>query len=225
MKLITLGDFIDVYSKIKQRGLSFILSKLTVNKNKRSISAFNKSNKETSNFWIIPYFNKRINTLVSGDSNVNFETFLVNKHLKDRVNLKLLSIGSGKCIHEIRLSKYHQFEKVVCLDINQENLDYAKRICKEENINNIEFICLDIKQFEFKENYFDIVLFSSSLHHFENVEELIKTKIKPTIKTKGLLVIYEFVGSKRLQFPKYQMKAINDALKLIPKLYRKRYKT
>ena len=44
------------------------------------------------------------------------------------------------------------------------------------------------------------------------------------LKPNGLLIINEYVGPSRLQFPKHQIKAINKALMLIPKPYRKRYK-
>lgn len=45
------------------------------------------------------------------------------------------------------------------------------------------------------------------------------------MKKNGLLIIDEYVGPNRLQYPKKQIQAINNSLQLIPKKYRKIYKT
>lgn len=89
----------------------------------------------------------------------------------------------------------------------------------------VKFICTDIDHFDFQDNKYDIVLFNSSLHHFQEVEKLLNQKIKPTLKNEGYLVINEFVGATRLQFPDHQIKAIRKAVLLIDKPYRRRFKT
>ncbi len=62
------------------------------------------------------------------------------------------------------------------------------------------------------------------MHHFRHIEALLANQIKPLLKNDGFLIIDEFVGPTRLQFPKHQIKAINEAFQLIPKPFRKRYK-
>jgi hypothetical protein len=69
------------------------------------------------------------------------------------------------------------------------------------------------------------VLFNSSLHHFDNVEALLSEKVKFTLKPKGNLIINQFVGAKRHQLSKPQLLESIKSLKIIPKKYRKRFKT
>jgi len=55
MRLITLDDIIETYTKFRQRGLPFIASKLNVNTLKRTKSAFNEIDIPAANWWIIPF--------------------------------------------------------------------------------------------------------------------------------------------------------------------------
>lgn len=69
--------------------------------------------------------------------------------------------------------------------------------------------------------FFDIEKLRSSLHHFKNLESLLKKKVATWLKKGGYLIINEYVGPDRLQYPKKQLLEINQALKTIPKKYRK----
>ena len=62
-----------------------------------------------------------------------------------------------------------------------------------------------------------------SLHHIKNVEHYLSKKVKFTLKNNGHLIINEYVGPDRLQFQKKQIIKIKEAIKLTPKIYRKRY--
>lgn len=225
MRLITIDDFIDIYGKLKQRGLNFIVSKFSFNKVRRTKSAFNKVNIDASNWWEIPKINQRWNELITTDKNTEYEEFVVENFLNNKHSLKMLSIGSGICSHELKFATYKNFDDILCLDISDNLLNKAKKNAEKQNLNNITFKAQNIYDFEFPENYYDIVLFHASLHHFKNIDHLIGTLVNKTLKENGKLIINEFVGANRLQFPKHQLKAINSALKIIPKKFRKRYKS
>ncbi|WP_405207837.1 class I SAM-dependent methyltransferase [Aquimarina sp. LLG6339-5] len=224
MRLVTLDDFIETYTKFRQRGLSFITSKLNINSIKRTKSAFNELDIQSSNWWIIPKIQERWNELITGDSKIEYEDFVMNKFLSNSKDLKMLSLGSGICSHELTFASYKNFNEIVCIDINEVLFDAAKKSASERKLDNISFNIQDLYSYDFPENYFDIVFFHASLHHFKNIEELVGQKIKKTLKTDGKLIINEFVGPNRLQFPKHQITATNSAIKLIPKPYRKRFK-
>ncbi len=224
-RFLTVDDFLDAFLKSKQRGLPFLVSKFTFSKKNRTVSAFNKTADLSSNWWIIPYVTQRWNLLITGNKSVNYKDFLVQEILKNKKELTLLSLGTGTCNNEIELAKHKVFSKITCVDLSEYRLSQAKKKAVEEGISKLEFICSDIEDYHFPENHFDVVLFNSSLHHFKNVEKLLSTKIKRCLKDSGILVINEYVGPTRLQFPKSQLKEINVALKLIPKKYRRRYKT
>ena len=54
MRLITIDDIIDTYTKLNQRGISFIISKFNFNEVKRAKTAFNHEEIQSSNWWIVP---------------------------------------------------------------------------------------------------------------------------------------------------------------------------
>ena len=222
MKLITLDDFIDTYFKAIQRGSKFFFSKFTFNKEVRTKSAFDNSSFISSNFWSIPKVVERWNFLISGDKNVDYISFITDDFLKDKTNLRLLSLGSGICNPEIELAKNNTiFKEVVCLDI----ADNLLQIAAKNGVTNIKFIAKNIDDFEFNKNDFDVIFFKASLHHFDKIESLLSGRVQKVLKPDGLLIINEFVGTTRHQFSKTQITAINEALKSIPKKFRTQFKS
>ena len=100
-RLITSDDLIDTYAKLNQRGLKFILSKFNIKGTERTRSAFNEEAFDSSNYWIIPAVRRRWNRIISGNENISYEHYVVEKYLKGKSGLKFLSLGSGICSHEL----------------------------------------------------------------------------------------------------------------------------
>lgn len=226
MRLITIDDFLDTYFKIIQRGKGFFLSKFTFKNEKRTQSAFNDSSFQSSNFWSIPKVQERWNLLTTCEKNKDFITYLATDFLKDKQNLRLLSIGSGISNRELELASYTTiFKEIICIDIAENLLKKAAETAKKKNLNNIKFIAKNINNLELSNNEFDIVFFKASLHHFNNIDEFLSKKIKTILKPNGYLIINEFVGATRHQFSKNQINAINKGLQLIPKKYKTRFKS
>ncbi|MCP4971865.1 MAG: class I SAM-dependent methyltransferase [Arcobacter sp.] len=223
-RIITIDDILDSYGKLKQRGLSFIVSKFSLNKVKRTKSAFNEEKIDSANWWIIPKVQERWNKLITDNEATEYEEFVVNSYLKEDQNLRMLSIGSGICQHELEFATYNNFEEILCLDISDIPLKKAEEIAFKNNLKNIIFEVQNVYNYEFPKNYYDIVIFNASLHHFKFIDNLLGNLVRSTLKENGKLIINEFVGSNRLQFPKHQLKAINSALELIPKKFKKRFK-
>ncbi|GAA3569952.1 class I SAM-dependent methyltransferase [Snuella lapsa] len=222
-RLVTIDDIIDTYIKLRLRGSSFILSKFSFNNLKRTKSAFNDTNIKSANWSIIPMVHKRWNTLITGNPKCSYEEFVVKNFLDSSTKIKMLSIGSGVCKHELKFASFKNFEEILCIDISEALLNQAKQTAKQNNLKNITFKAGNIYDHKFKENYFDIVFFHASLHHFKDIETLLGDKLKSALKKNGKLIINEYTGPNRLQFPKHQIKYINRALKLIPKKFRRRY--
>ncbi len=225
MRIITVDDLVDIYNKTKQRGIQFIVSKLNFSSIKRTKSAFDELNIQSANWWIIPKLHKRWNRLITDNETIEYKKFTVDNFLSNNKKLKMLSIGSGDCMQELEFASYENFEKILCIDITDKLLDNARKIAKTKELKNIIFKTQNIYDYEFFENEFDVVFFHASLHHFKNIEDFLSNKVKKTLKKNGTLIINEFVGANRLQFPKHQIKSINEALKLIPRKYRKRFKS
>ena len=225
MPLITKDDIIETYAKLRQRGLGFILKKLNLSGRDRTLGAFDETAVSSANWWIVPRVLERWNKLQTGDENVNYKQYLMKEHFANRDKLRMVSFGSGNCNHELELAGYEQFSEVICVDIARNRLDEAALVARDKGIRNVQFLCKDINEFDFQKEEYDLVHFNQSLHHFENVEELLSLKIKPSLKSDGILLINEFVGPNRIQYPPEQIKAIREAVKLIDKEYRTRFKT
>jgi len=224
-RIITIDDIVDLLHKLKQRGIGFILSKFNVIGIERTKKSFSQSEYISSDWWIIPKVKQRWNKLITGNSEICYEKYLVDNFLINKNKLKLVSLGSGNCSHEIELAKKSVFSEIICVDISKKRLQEAESIAKRLNLKNINFICADANNYPLKKDFFDIVFFHQSLHHFNNINFFIGNKIKECLKKDGLLVVNEYVGANRLQYPKFQIKKMNEALKLIPKKYRFRYKS
>lgn len=226
MRLITYDDVFDIYYRLNLKGWGFLRSKLSFNKLIRTYSSFNSDESHTSNWWNIPAVRIRWNRIITGNPEKNYVDYVFEKYLKEKQNLKLLSPGCGVCSNELKFAGFPSFGKITCIDLADKPLYTAKRIAKQEGLNQMEFLKGDVNEMDFPGNYYDVVLFNSSLHHFKNVENLLLNRISKTLKDDGLLVINEYVGPDRLQWSKSQLKIVNELLQnSIPEKYKRRYKS
>lgn len=226
MRLITSDDLIETYSKLRQKGVSFLLSKFNPNALKRTESSFNQWEHTGAYWWMIPAVRRRYNKLISGNEDEVFEDYFARKHLAGKSGLKMLSLGTGTCSHEMRFAKMPGlFAEIKCMDIASTVLEKAEQEATAQGISNMLFEVGNVNEVLLPDNYYDIVMFHSSLHHFRNIDDLLRNKVKHTLKKEGLLLVNEYVGASRLQFPSQQVQAMNEALKLIPVSHRRRFKT
>ena len=220
MRIITKDDFKDILIKGTQKGWPFILSKFHFSGERRTKTAFGKTIGKGVNWWQIPYIHRRWNTIISGDPDRDYLD-IITEFFKGKSRMSLISLGSGRCEAEIKLAKTNMFKEITCIELSKTLTDKAKKSIDKEGLENIRVICENIYDYNFKENEYDVVFFNSSLHHFKNLESLLKKKVATWLKKEGYLIINEYVGPDRLQYPKRQLKKINQALKNIPKKYRK----
>lgn len=223
--MIKKDDFVDIYIKLRQRGLGFLTSKLNLKESERTKSAFNDDELFAAHWWIIPKIKERWNKKITGDIHKSYEDYLVEQHFSGREDLKLLSLGSGVCSHELILAETGLFSNIVCVDIAEKLLLKAEKIAQQKQLNNIKFVAEDLYDLNFDEHSFDVVFFHASLHHFKNVESLLSDKLMKLLKPGGYIVINEYVGANRMQYPKHQVEAINACIATIPKKWRARYRS
>lgn len=215
-RLFTRDDVIDVYQKWRQRGLPFLLSKLNLNARSRTKSAFDNTAEGRANWWIVPKVRQRWNEKITGDPSLIYESYVYEKYLKNRHSLRMLSIGSGICSHEINFARQGIFHEIICVDIAENLLRKAKKTAIKEGLDNMQFVSESIFDLEFKENHFDMVLFHASLHHFPQIDHFLMQTIRPWLKSGGWIIINEYVGANRMQYPRHQIDAINRGLEAIP---------
>ncbi len=226
MRWITTDDFIETWTKVFQKGSAFWISRFHPDPLKRTKGTFDEAAQESGSYWwMIPAVRKRINARITGSEEELYETYCCKKYFAGKKNLKMLSLGTGTCTHEIRFAQSGLFAEVKCIDLSENVLKAAQQNAENLGLQNMLFETANVNEIALPEAHYDAVLFHSSLHHFENVAALLRDKIAPALKKDGLLIIHEFTGANRLQFPKHQIAGINKTLCTIPNAFRKRYKS
>ena len=200
--LISIGDFLDIYFKLRALGFSAILQRLTPSNSKNRIkkSWDLASSKSASNWWSVPLIQKRWNKIISGDENIEYPEYLVKKYLNEKNNLILLSPGCGSGSKELKFARFNNFKLIEAFDLSPKRIALAKDNLKNRGIKNVSFTVSDIMSFNFESNKYDVVLFDSSLHHVKELN-FVLTQVYGCLKDDGILVINEYIGPSRLRQP------------------------
>jgi len=219
---ISAGDFIDLYYKVKQHGYFALLSKLHLTNRARTVSKWNLIT-PGSDFWIIPAIRNRWNKKCTGDPNLEYEDYVVSKYFNQAKGLRVLSVGCGTGSRERKFARYSNFERIEGIDLAASQVEEAKQLAISQNLDNIFYFTGDFSAHSFESDAYDLILFNSSLHHFDRINDFLKMKVIPLLKQEGYLIIYEYVGPDRLQWKRPQLKIANRLLKQIPAKYKTRY--
>jgi ubiquinone/menaquinone biosynthesis C-methylase UbiE len=212
---IHFDDLIELWIKLRQRGIKFILSKLNLNKKARTVSAFDDVF-DHANWWLIPYIKKYHNRNISGSWHITYEEYVSTKYIKNTGESQtLISFGCGTGNHEIKFAKLNPHLKVIGYDISPNLIEAAKKSAQIEKVSNVHFYNQDVYGLKLKDKTVDYFLFHSSLHHFSHIEAFINAKIKPALKNEGLIIIHEYVGPNRMNFPVEQINFCNACLKKV----------
>jgi len=90
---------------------------------------------------------------------MNYHQFFVDNVDPEDVVLDI-GCGNGFLTHDIA----ERARSVTAIDLNNDNIEFAKRNFSKENI---EYICGDVTKFDFKGKY-DVITLSNLLEHIEN---------------------------------------------------------
>lgn len=217
--LLSIGDFIDVYLKLQKKGKKYLLSKLFNFSYQDKVASKWDNFGSESDFWIIPEIKALWNKSISGNPDVTYEEYVSKKYFEGQVDLSFLSIGCGEGIHERNFHDHLKFTDSLGIDISIESIKKAQELADIEN-KNISYQCANFNEIDFEDKKFDLILFDSSLHHFENIDYFLTNKIKPLLKNNGFMVVFEYCGPNRLQWRKAQLDLCNKVLLQLPAAYK-----
>lgn len=220
MNLISVTDLVDLYHKIHERGVLFILDKFSFSRKKRVYNTWKNVSENSSSWWIIESVQRRWNEKITGDPAIAYEIYVTEHYFQHQNGLTLLSVGCGTGSHEIKFAETRAFKKIIGLDIAPGPLRSAMASARELKLDNVEFVESSFEDYSTTQK-FDVVLFHSSLHHFQDIYETLE-KANLLLSEKGIVIINEYVGPNRLQFSKERINSINEALKKIPIQLKKR---
>ncbi len=219
---ISVGDFIDLYYKLWHKGYYNYFRKFNFSGHSRTISKWDAT-VSSSDFWIIPQVRKRWNEKCTGNPDLEYEDYVVAKYLINKSNLRLLSVGCGTGSRERKFAKYPVFSSVEGIDLAPQQISEAENLASKASLNNISYHTGDFLTYSFKPESYDVILFNSSLHHFDHIDDLLQKKVLPLLKNDGQLIIFEYVGPDRLQWTKAQLNFANRLLRELPKKYKTRF--
>jgi len=111
----------------------------------------------------------------------------------------ILDAGCGYGMYAFELSK--KAKMVIGVDIQQEDIELANKIKKINNCNNINFHVQDITNLEFKNEYFNKILFLAVIEHIKNDKKALK-ELNRVLKRNGLLVIAAPSAKKTVEYKK-----------------------
>lgn len=218
IRLLTPSDFLDFYLQAKWSFFKTILRTLRISGRNRILSRWNKHTNMQINWYDVPYVVKHVQKNITGDGEIDYANYLAGKFFQGRTNIRMLSPGCGIGVKELQFAKIPAFARIDGFDIAPARIQEAQKRAAALGLTNANFFVGDIYDLKVGEKY-DIVLFDSCLHHFDNLDALLE-KVKGYIKKDGLLVILEFTGPNRYQYSSKHVQKCNEALQLIPRTHR-----
>ncbi len=221
---VNIHDFFDVLRKSKKvfSKMSALFMKSDKDRVKDNWSA---TEYPPNNWWDVPEVLERWNKLMTGDSEIDYYKYINGKYFLNRNNLVGISVGCGTGHRELKWARTGKFKLIDAFDLAKERIDFANKKAIEEGYSKIiKYQVGDINEIQIPKSYYDVVFIEQSLHHFSPLMDILK-KIETYLKPDGLLVINEFVGPNRLQWPQKQIDAINGILSILPKEYKVLWKS
>jgi SAM-dependent methyltransferase len=179
------------------------------------------SGRETGLFWLEkPEIQRSINSKISGDPNTNWIQYTLRTYFAGRLPLaKCLSLGCGEGRLERTLALLNTFQGCDAYDLAEGSIQLARRQALEKGLNTISYQVTDINKMKLPVGIYDAVWIDSALHHFEALEHICQ-QLRQALKPDGLLILNEYIGPSRFQFPARQKEIANLCFQLLPTRYR-----
>ncbi len=117
--------------------------------------------------------------------------FFIMRELKNlRPQGKLVDIGCGSGQLAILISQKYPGLEVKGLDVNLDMIETAVKNRERASAGNITFVLGDVQNLPFENEYFDVVVSSLSLHHWENAGKAFD-EIQRVLKPGGSLLLVD----------------------------------
>jgi SAM-dependent methyltransferase len=132
---------------------------------------------------------------------------------------RCLSLACGEGRLERYLAQLGMFRQCDAFDVSEESISMASSKAELAGIHGIHYEVADINELKLDRSVYDAIFIDSGAHHFENLEHVFQ-ELACALKPGGLLLLNEYVGPNRFQFPERQKEIASLCLRLIPRRYR-----
>lgn len=168
-----------------------------------------------------PELGRHFNRMVSNDPKVDWVQYTSNQYFQGRLPVEsCLSLGCGNGYLERRLARMGFFVECDAYDIADQRVCEAQELAHAEGFDNIQYRVADVNRIDLQANRYDAVWINSAMHHFSALEHVCE-QIRLSLRPGGYLVLNEYVGPNRFQFPERQKQIANLVLGLLPGRYRR----
>jgi 2-polyprenyl-3-methyl-5-hydroxy-6-metoxy-1,4-benzoquinol methylase len=137
---------------------------------------------------------------------------------KPREKYRCLILGANEGWMERLLCENGFKGEIIASDIAEKALARAEAAAKEKGYSNIKYVVADLNKDRF-EGPFDFIICEGVLHHIKKIEKCLKW-LNEALTQEGYLFGAEFEGPVRFQLSELQVKWINAALAVLPKVLR-----
>lgn len=221
--LFSFDDPALIYNKLVSSELLARASTLPIT-NKARVKAKWNDRVETIRHWSqIPLVVERLNFRVTGNRKETFKDWVCKSLFADGANRQALSLGCGDGERELDWAKRGVFSKLVGLDLSPDRVMRANRAASQASLSAVlDFQVADVNQLRISNRQFDVVIFEHSLHHFTNIG-VVLDQVRGILSPNGLLVVDEFIGPRRFQWPAHQLAFADAILRTLPAHLRQYY--
>jgi len=177
-------------------------------------------------YWLaLPEVVRWVNRRVSGRPEIwHLSWFLLSPESRTPVN-RALSIGCGTGNLEREVIRHGSAQHMDAIDVSERSVERAKEAAAGQGYSGrISYHVADavswLKAAAAGPGY-DLVFFHASLHHVENLEEVLRMTASCLRGTPGLLYIDEYVGPSRDQWAAEHLGYASSMYGRIPREYRR----
>ncbi|HUV36886.1 MAG TPA: class I SAM-dependent methyltransferase [Patescibacteria group bacterium] len=223
--LANIHDIPLLIEKIRQGRFTNILSRIVSRRGDWTFKTWDHLEYAPKNWWDIPDVMRRWNRMISGDPDVDYFSYFMNRFYAGKSSLRALSLGCGTGHRELDLAALDQFSRIDAIDRSEKRIAHARAKARERGYDQlIRYQAGDVFSMELCDSCYDLVIVEQSLHHFSPLETILRM-IGHCLSQDGFLLFNEFTGPSRFQWTDKQIEAVNGLLSLLPERYRIRWKS
>ena len=167
---------------------------------------------------------KHINGAIAGGADENWVNFTKRRFFRRRARVAL-SLGCGYGVLERHALAVDIAERFDAFDISPKAVEVARGEAERAGYGDrIAYEARDLNDIELEQGRYDAVFAAQTLHHIEALEHLLD-QVRASLTDRGLLVVNEYVGPVRFQFPDERLPLMNQLLLALPETHRRSLRT
>ncbi|MFA6469626.1 MAG: class I SAM-dependent methyltransferase [Bacteroidota bacterium] len=220
--LITINDIAVLLTKISQRGIGTMASRIFRADQSRVKNVWSATESALTHWWDIPEVQERWNEKITGKKEITLYEYVRENYFPSSMPVKGLSIGCGTGNKELLWIQEMEQLTLQGIDISKQRIAQAVMKARKAGVGNrLSFSVGNIYDLPLRPGEYDMIIFDSSLHHFAPIG-IVLDAVKQALSPSGLLIVNEYVGPARFQWTDRQLDIVNELLSTIPESYRKR---